>query len=136
MPNTPILALTATATACYRKEIVRSLGMQNIIAVEANPNRENIFYRVLPRGNRGDGKLIDVIKPYVLELKEKLILSPFQAPSIATLKPVVNVIVILSKNLGNSSTILLGLLQISATVCLLSTMHSIHKKTVLVELKV
>jgi len=76
MPHTPILALTATATACYRREIKRSLGMQNVIAVEANPNRENIFYRVLPRGNRGDEKLIDVIKPYALELKEKLISSP------------------------------------------------------------
>ena len=78
MPNTPILALTATATGCYQKEIKRSLsqGMQNVIAVEANPNRENILYRVLPRGNRGDEKLIDVIKHYALELKEKLISSP------------------------------------------------------------
>ena len=70
MPETPILALTATATACYQKEIKRSLGMQNVINVEANPNRENIFCRVLPRSNRGDEKLIDVIKPYALELKE------------------------------------------------------------------
>lgn len=77
MRNTPILALTATATGCYQKEIKRSLGMQNVIAVEANPNRENILYiRVLPRGNRGDEKLIDVIKPCALELKEKLISSP------------------------------------------------------------
>ena len=50
--------------------------MQNVIAVEANPNRENIFYKVLPRGNRGDEKLIDVIKPYALELKEMLISNP------------------------------------------------------------
>jgi len=35
MPNTPILALTATATACYQREIKRSLGMQNVVAVEA-----------------------------------------------------------------------------------------------------
>ena len=73
MPKTPILALAATATACYQKEIKRSLGMQNVIHdVEANPNRENIFCRVLPRGNRGDEKLIDVIKPFELELKEKV----------------------------------------------------------------
>ncbi|XP_068707492.1 putative ATP-dependent DNA helicase Q1 [Montipora foliosa] len=76
MPKTPILALTETATACYQKEIKRSLGMQNVINVEANPNRETIFYRVLPRNNRGDEKLIDVIKPYALELKEKVISSP------------------------------------------------------------
>ena len=50
--------------------------MQNVINVEANPNRENIFYRVLPRGNRGDEKLIDMIKPYALELKQKAISSP------------------------------------------------------------
>ena len=76
MPKTAILALTATATACYQKEIKRSLGMQNVINVEANPNRGNIFKRVLPRGNRGDEKLINVIKPYALELKEKVISSP------------------------------------------------------------
>ena len=75
-PNTPILALTATATAFYQKEIKRSLGMQNVITVEANPNRENIFYKVLPRGNRGEEKLIEVIKPLALELKEKLIATP------------------------------------------------------------
>lgn len=76
MPKTPILALTATVTSFYQKEIKRSLGMQNVINVEANPNRANIFYRVLPRGNRGDEKLIDVIRPYALELKEKVISSP------------------------------------------------------------
>ncbi|XP_068680537.1 ATP-dependent DNA helicase RecQ-like [Montipora foliosa] len=77
MPKTPILALTATATPCYQKEIKRSLGMQNVIInVEANPNLENIFYSVLPRGKRGDEKLIDVIKPFALELKEKVISSP------------------------------------------------------------
>lgn len=50
--------------------------MQNVITVEANPNRENIFYKVLPRGNRGEEKLIEVIKPLALELKEKLIATP------------------------------------------------------------
>ena len=59
-PKTPILALTATATVRYQKEIKRSLGMQNVINVEANPNGENIF-RVLPRGNRGDEKLINAL---------------------------------------------------------------------------
>ena len=75
MSKTLILALTATATVRYQKEIKRSLGMQNVINVEANPNGENIF-RVLPRGNRGDEKLIDRIKPYALELQEKVISSP------------------------------------------------------------
>lgn len=44
--------------------------------MEANPNRENIFYSVLPRGDRGDEKLIDGIKPYAIELQEKVISSP------------------------------------------------------------
>ena len=48
MPHTPILAMTATATAHYRNEIKRSLGMQNVLNVEANPDRENIFYEVHP----------------------------------------------------------------------------------------
>ena len=47
MPHTPILAMTATATAHYRNEIKRSLGMQNVLNVEANPDRENIFYEVI-----------------------------------------------------------------------------------------
>ena len=50
--------------------------MQNPITVEANPNRENIFYKVLQRGNRGDEKLADIIKPFAHELKEKLISTP------------------------------------------------------------
>ena len=76
MPHTPILAMTATATAHYRNEIKRSLGMQNVLNVEANPDRENIFYEVHPRGNRGDEKLITIIEPLALELKEKLLAMP------------------------------------------------------------
>ena len=67
MPHTPILAMTATATAHYWNEIKRSLGMQNVLNVEANPDRENIFYEVHPRGNRGDEKLITIIEPLALE---------------------------------------------------------------------
>lgn len=76
MPHTPILAMTATATAHYRNEIKRSLGMQNVLNVEANPDRENICYEVHPRGNRGDEKLITIIEPLALELKEKLLAMP------------------------------------------------------------
>ena len=67
MPHTPILAMTATATAHNRNEIKRSLGMQNVLNVEANVDRENIFYEVHPRGNRGDEKLITIIEPLALE---------------------------------------------------------------------
>ena len=50
--------------------------MQNVLKVEANPNRKNIFYEVHPRGNRGDEKLIKIIEPLALELKEKLLAMP------------------------------------------------------------
>lgn len=76
MPHTPILAMTATATAHYRNEIKRSLGMQNVLNVEANPDRENIFYEVHPRGNRGNEKFFTIIEPLALELKEKLLAMP------------------------------------------------------------
>ena len=76
MPDTPILALTATATPCYRNEIKTRLSMRDVITVEANPDRKNIFYRVLRRGNKGDERVVDVIRPLALELKEKKIATP------------------------------------------------------------
>lgn len=77
MPETPIIALTATATTLYRKEIKTSLNMRDdVITIEANPDRENIFYSVLRRGNSGDDKLFTIIKPLAVELKEKLIATP------------------------------------------------------------
>jgi len=91
-----------------RKQIKRSLGMQNVITVEATPNRE---------GNRGDEKLIEIIKPFALELKEKLMGTPLS-------KLVGNVIVNWNKNLVYISFILLGLLHISAICSLRSTILS------------
>lgn len=76
MPETPIIALTATATSLYRVEIKTSLNMRDVITIEANPNRENIYYSVLRRGNKGEDKLFNIIKPLALELKEKLITTP------------------------------------------------------------
>ena len=75
-PEAPVLALTATATLLYRNEIKNSLNMRKTITVEANPNRENIYYSVLRRGNNGDDKLFNIIKPFAEELKEKLIKTP------------------------------------------------------------
>lgn len=76
MPDSPIIALTATATSMYRNEIKTSLSMKDPITVEANPNRENIYYKVLRRGNKGDDKVLNIIKPLALELKEKLLSTP------------------------------------------------------------
>lgn len=76
LPQTPIIALTATATTLYRNEIKTSLNMRDAITIEANPNRENIYYHVLRRGNKGDDKILNVIKPLALELKEKNIATP------------------------------------------------------------
>ena len=75
MPGAPILALTATATVLYRNEIKSNLNMRNVITVEASPNRENIYYSVLRRDNKGKDKLVN-IKPLAAELKEKLIATP------------------------------------------------------------
>jgi len=76
MPGAPILALTATATVLYRNEIKSNLNMRNVITVEASPNRENIYYSVLRRDNKGEDKLVNIIKPLEAELKEKLIATP------------------------------------------------------------
>ena len=132
MPKPPILALTATATACYQKEIKRRLGMQNVINVEANPNRENIFYRVLPRGNRGDEKLIEVIKPYARELKEKVISSPLTI-FYSNLETCGKCYSYFEQELGEQQFYPPGSpVKFSNRVCLPNTMHSTQRNTVLV----
>ncbi|KAK2554931.1 RecQ-like DNA helicase blm-1, partial [Acropora cervicornis] len=74
---TPLIkiALSQLSDGDQTNNISQELSVK-LHKLEANLNRENIFYRVLPRGNRGDEKLIDVIKPYALELKEQVISNP------------------------------------------------------------
>ena len=41
-----VMALTATATVSTRKEIIKSLDMQNPVVVSVSPMKENIYYCV------------------------------------------------------------------------------------------
>ncbi|PIA40921.1 hypothetical protein AQUCO_02300004v1 [Aquilegia coerulea] len=48
-PNTPVLALTATATASVKEDVVRALGLVNCIVFRQSFNRPNLWYYVLPK---------------------------------------------------------------------------------------
>ncbi len=47
--NTPIIALTATATAKVQHDIQKSLGIQDAKVFKASFNRTNLYYEVLPK---------------------------------------------------------------------------------------
>ncbi len=49
LPDAPVLALTATATARVREDIVRYLRLRDPRIFVASFNRPNLFYRVLPK---------------------------------------------------------------------------------------
>jgi len=48
-PDAPLMALTATATARVREDIVRQLGLRDARRYIASFNRPNLTYRVLPK---------------------------------------------------------------------------------------
>ncbi|KAF3337717.1 ATP-dependent DNA helicase Q-like 4A [Carex littledalei] len=48
-PNTPVLALTATATASVREDVVQALGLKNCIVFRQSFNRPNLWYSVIPK---------------------------------------------------------------------------------------
>ncbi len=50
-PQTPVMALTATATGRVRKDIIRLLGLANGKSYVASFNRPNLIYRVRPKSN-------------------------------------------------------------------------------------
>ncbi|KAF7298365.1 hypothetical protein MKEN_01361100 [Mycena kentingensis (nom. inval.)] len=47
--NVPITALTATASAVGRQEIVAALGLHDPLLVRSSLDRSNLFYEILPR---------------------------------------------------------------------------------------
>jgi ATP-dependent DNA helicase RecQ len=51
MPAASFHALTATATARVRRDIVSELGLQNALELVGSFDRPNLVYRVLPRAN-------------------------------------------------------------------------------------
>ncbi|KAJ0078072.1 hypothetical protein Patl1_36830 [Pistacia atlantica] len=48
-PNTPVLALTATATASVKEDVVQALGLVNCIIFRQSFNRPNLWYSVIPK---------------------------------------------------------------------------------------
>ena len=49
--NTPIIALTATATPKVQEDIQKTLGMNNATVFKASFNRANLFYEIRPKVN-------------------------------------------------------------------------------------
>ncbi|KAK6915964.1 DEAD/DEAH box helicase domain [Dillenia turbinata] len=48
-PKTPVLALTATATASVKEDVVQALGLVNCIVFRQSFNRPNLWYSVMPK---------------------------------------------------------------------------------------
>eukprot|EP00897_Mesotaenium_endlicherianum_P009631 jgi/Mesen1/8697/ME000052S08131 len=48
-PNVPLMALTATATASVREDVVQALGMRDCIVFKQTFNRPNLRYEVRPK---------------------------------------------------------------------------------------
>ncbi|XVF67681.1 hypothetical protein PTKIN_Ptkin10aG0141100 [Pterospermum kingtungense] len=48
-PKTPVLALTATATASVKEDVVQALGLINCIIFRQSFNRPNLWYSVIPK---------------------------------------------------------------------------------------
>ncbi|MBF0543936.1 MAG: ATP-dependent DNA helicase RecQ [Candidatus Riflebacteria bacterium] len=60
-PDTPRLALTATATPVVQKDICAQLGLRDPISLIGHPDRPNLVYRAFPRHDQ-TRQVIDVIK--------------------------------------------------------------------------
>src|SRR2546429_1664301 len=54
LPDVPIIALTATATECVRKDIVDQLHLRSARCYVASFNRANLTYRVVPKSSPYD----------------------------------------------------------------------------------
>ncbi|KAI3972657.1 hypothetical protein MKX01_019315 [Papaver californicum] len=48
-PSTPVLALTATATASVKEDVVQALGLVNCIVFTQSFNRPNLWYSTVPK---------------------------------------------------------------------------------------
>ncbi|CAN6981049.1 unnamed protein product [Brassica rapa subsp. trilocularis] len=51
-PNIPVLALTATATASVKEDVVQALGLVNCVVFRQSFNRPNLWYSVVPKTKR------------------------------------------------------------------------------------
>ncbi|XP_057978261.1 ATP-dependent DNA helicase Q-like 4A isoform X2 [Malania oleifera] len=61
--NTPVLALTATATASVKEDVVQALGLVNCIVFRQSFNRPNLLYSVVPKTK----KCLDDIDKFIKE---------------------------------------------------------------------
>ncbi|KAJ4963350.1 hypothetical protein NE237_023289 [Protea cynaroides] len=62
-PNTPVLALTATATASVKEDVVQALGLVNCIVFRQSFNRQNLWYSIIPKTK----KCLDDIDKFIKE---------------------------------------------------------------------
>ncbi|XP_077238725.1 DNA helicase (RECQl4A) isoform X2 [Tasmannia lanceolata] len=62
-PNTPVLALTATATASVKEDVVQALGLANCIIFRQSFNRPNLWYSIMPKTK----KCLDDIDKFIRE---------------------------------------------------------------------
>ncbi|KAL6180613.1 hypothetical protein ACLB2K_047274 [Fragaria x ananassa] len=62
-PDTPVLALTATATASVKEDVVQALGLVNCIVFRQSFNRRNLWYSVIPKTK----KCIEDIDKFIKE---------------------------------------------------------------------
>ncbi|HAH98063.1 MAG TPA: DNA helicase RecQ, partial [Verrucomicrobiales bacterium] len=65
-PETPVMALTATATERVRKDIVSQLKLRDPRCFVASFNRVNLTYRVVPR-NQPLRQVLDLVRRYDTE---------------------------------------------------------------------
>ncbi|TKY71366.1 ATP-dependent DNA helicase Q 4A [Spatholobus suberectus] len=61
-PNTPVLALTATATASVKEDVVQALGLVNCIIFRQSFNRPNLWYSVIPKTKKCLGDIDKFIR--------------------------------------------------------------------------
>ncbi|XP_050942878.1 ATP-dependent DNA helicase Q-like 4A isoform X2 [Cucumis melo] len=62
-PKIPVLALTATATASVKEDVVQALGLINCIIFRQSFNRPNLWYSVIPKTK----KCVDDIDKFIKE---------------------------------------------------------------------
>ena len=53
-PGVPTLAMTATATEDYREDIIKQLGMTEVVYFQNSFNRENLIFEVRPKNKKDD----------------------------------------------------------------------------------
>ncbi|MBW4656353.1 MAG: DNA helicase RecQ [Kaiparowitsia implicata GSE-PSE-MK54-09C] len=61
-PDTPVMALTATATERVRQDIVQQLALRSPVVHVASFNRQNLYYEVRPKSRNSYSELLDLMR--------------------------------------------------------------------------